>query len=553
MLQYSNSTFIVGLPNIDLKIYVFPKEKRLSTIADALLEFDHKNKDQHDVEIQAGAANVLYQKLAFVMHTTPHHHYAPPKKIEATSQTTSRYSEIDHEIAMICTALEMVYRANDSMMKKSYDEIGEDILPLLIRTMNRPFQLYHNAPKNGIPKDQKVSIQKITKVLAAFSLIPSAKYEMAHAPNLLPTLIQIMDTQSSTPPSNASLEASYRVGMGHLLTEATRFNAIAIMTNLAHADGNKLYMMEHPNLMPNLCHVAQSDPNELAQRCSSLALMNLSHGDDSHVPDMTGHEYMLETLWKLLQEDPPEIRRNAAVSLYNLACSDRNADLMARFQEGVLIEALVQVLHPTSSKKSYPDKLKSSAAETLFNMSCSKQALTTVRMANHPSLLEGLSNTIQSPENSLDVKLFCAATIRRLAEVIEHPMLCLGSLFAALVKGQNWTQTDDIAQGFVLQAKNVEHRKMMVFHHGLLSALADMAILQGDDEYAKIREHALSTIALLSSEYETRSVMSRHEGVMMALTRASYRMKENVGEEEYVDPATGELVREALKNLVAQM
>jgi len=101
--------------------------------------------------------------------------------------------------------------------------------------------------------------------------------------------------------------------------------------------------------------------------------------------------------------------------------------------------------------------------------------------------------------------------------------------------------------------KNVEHRKMMVFHHGLLSALADMAILQGDDEYAKIREHALSTIALLSSEYETRSVMSRHEGVMMALTRASYRMKENVGEEEYVDPATGELVREALKNLVAQM
>merc|ERR1712087_506797 len=185
---------------------------------------------------------------------------------------------------------------------------------------------------------------------------------------------------------------------------------------------------------------------------------------------------------------------------------------------------------------------------------------TTVRMANHPSLLEGLSSALKSQKSTLDVKMFCAATIRRLAEVIEHPMLCLGTLFTALVKGQTWNTTDDIAQGFVVQAMNVEHRKLMVFHHGLLTALANMATLQAD-EHTKIRDSAISTISMLSSEVETRPVMAKHEGIMTALTKASYRM--SVGSinaeaangeiDERVDQAMFELVKDALKNLVAEM
>ena len=39
--------------------------------SEALLEFDHKNRYEHDAELRFGAANVLFQKLAFAFYTAP--------------------------------------------------------------------------------------------------------------------------------------------------------------------------------------------------------------------------------------------------------------------------------------------------------------------------------------------------------------------------------------------------------------------------------------------------------------------------------------------------
>lgn len=393
---------------------------------------------------------------------------------------------------------------------------------------------------------------------------------MAHAPNLLPSLVRIIDTSGNDRMLSNEIGFSggsngirmNSAGAGLLMTEATRFNAIAIITNLAHADGNKMYMIAQPGLVEHVSRVASSDHNDVARRCASLAIMNLSNGDDNNIPDMTGNEFILDSLCRLMKDDAPETRRNAAVSLYNIACSDTNADLLARHGDGIIVEALVEIVSGTGDNSDlWNDKIRSSAAETLFNMSCSKNKVTTVRMANHPSLLEGLSTALKSNNTNLDVKMFCAATIRRMAEIIEHPMLCLGALFSALVKGQTWTKTDCIAQGFVVQAMSVEHRKMMVYHHGLLTALAHLAMAQGN-ENAKIRASAISAIGMLTTEEETRPMMAKHEGIMMALTRASYHMrgKEDNNEDEdedadadYFDPATMDLVKSALKNLVAVM
>merc|ERR1712127_89259 len=70
----------------------------------------------------------------------------PSQPSSKTSKST-RFSDADHEIAMICTALEMVYRASDHAISRSYQEIGEEILPLIIEVINRPIRLSEEAAK----------------------------------------------------------------------------------------------------------------------------------------------------------------------------------------------------------------------------------------------------------------------------------------------------------------------------------------------------------------------------------------------------------------------
>jgi hypothetical protein len=52
--------------------------------------------------------------------------------------------------------------------------------------------------------------------------------------------------------------------------------------------------------------------------------LNLSNGDPDHVPEMASNGMVLETLLNLMKEDNPEPRKNAVVTIFNIACSDKN-------------------------------------------------------------------------------------------------------------------------------------------------------------------------------------------------------------------------------------
>ena len=61
----------------------------------------------------------------------------------------------------------------------------------------------------------------------------------------------------------------------------------------------------------------------------------------------------------------------------------------------------------------------------------------------------------------------------------------------------------------------------MILHDGLLDALASLALLEdiGDEE---VRECAISTLVELTKEESLRKVMGRSEGVLTALTHATF-------------------------------
>ena len=91
----------------------------------------------------------------------------------------------------------MVYRANPDAIAQTWDECGAEILlPLLVSVMDRPFlriergvwmAMQEKAQVPGsleqaaavaVTRDHKLSVQKVAKVLAMYSLVPEAKRAM---------------------------------------------------------------------------------------------------------------------------------------------------------------------------------------------------------------------------------------------------------------------------------------------------------------------------------------------------------------------------------------
>jgi len=248
---------------------------------------------------------------------------------------------------------------------------------------------------------------------------------------------------------------------------------------------------------------------------------------------------------------------------------------LARYRDGTILEALVDLVGSDDPAFRTHDEARSNAAETIFNMSCSEICETTDRMANHAGLLECLAITLRGEHTGLEVKMYCSATLRRMAEIIRHPMIAQGALLSALVKAATWTNTDCIAQAFRAQAAFPENCVIMAHHHGLLNALSRLALTKGDGpDVEKVRMASCLAIELMSREDNARVLLSQNEGIIMALTRASYGeipaeedlMMSNMSEMERsmtgFDDASDETgdgsqqsrrIQLALKNLVAVM
>ena len=251
--------------------------------------------------------------------------------------------------------------------------------------------------------------------------------------------------------------------------------------------------------------------------------MNLSNGDREHVPELAGNDLILETIIKLMKDDDLETRRNAAIALFNVACADENTVKLVRYKDGIILEVLLQCLSSDEDDQNeINNDVRTNAAEALFNMACSSIEETSDRMASHAGLLETLALILRGPMGCKEVKLYCAATLRRMAEIIHAPKRSQLELLSALVKAHVWTRTPCIAEAFLTQAKEERNRHVMVEHNGLLNALSKLALAMGGADSEKIRLTTVSAIEHLSRDEENREILGQHEGIMLAMTRASY-------------------------------
>lgn len=104
---------------VDLNSAIAPQDHRVLALQTAISEFDHDQDFKHDEELDLHADKILFQKLAFAFQV-------------------DRSSE---EVAMICTALEMVYRASRPRVALSFAELRESVLPMFVEMLGKPLHL----------------------------------------------------------------------------------------------------------------------------------------------------------------------------------------------------------------------------------------------------------------------------------------------------------------------------------------------------------------------------------------------------------------------------
>mmetsp|Transcript_7261 Transcript_7261/g.10556 ORF Transcript_7261/g.10556 Transcript_7261/m.10556 type:complete len:208 (+) Transcript_7261:1089-1712(+) len=126
----------------------------------------------------------------------------------------------------------------------------------------------------------------------------------------------------------------------------------------------------------------------------------------------------------------------------------------------------------------------------------------------------------QSP---LAAKETSACILHRLAQVVnlEQMAECQQVLISALVLGSSWKRTPDIARAFDLQS--ADNPEGIAKHSGLLDGLSALALTVGEGENERhIRAAAVSSIVRLATPEINRKLLANHEGIMLALTRASF-------------------------------
>lgn len=385
----------------------------------------------------------------------------------------------EDEIRMLCSALEMVCRASTSMVCKTFQE-GSDIVPLLLKLLERCETTYQ--------RHAEVSILNITKVLLYFSRVSELRVNLARHQGMLETLT--------------------RVGVS-ILSPDCRILRMRVIANLSNAEENKVMMMSYPGLLDSILKIAALDLCEKAREYASASLMDLASSTETQV-QMANHDKLLSTLVKLaVTEDKEETREYAVTALQNLAFSKENRERLVTYSEGVVVEALKKTLSVDNNEKS-----RRRAAGALTNLACEETAES---LATHNSLVDILSRVTTHDKND-DVQKRASLALTKIASSCAADSKSFESSMTALVIAATSPNSTGIPAVFRVKARNASRRSEMARVPGLIETLADMSI--SESYTSKDRDNATRAIMHLTNETQNRKIMC-NKVVLKALLEAS--------------------------------
>ncbi len=566
-------------------------DKKIIALTNACAEFDHLDESRHNMELQQGAATVLYKALALILNSADNEHHvdetgdygigndyevtptsdangiddandnmaATAKNEEKNKSTTTNPASSeendnnDDALRMIATALEMVFRGQSTYVHTAYDKCGGSalyepsiggqsptgLLQLLLRLLDRAEGFSTNYRMK--PHNAEVALVNATKVLLYLSRVQALRAHLAKQSNLLDALCRVANKDMGTVESNRnSLSAEARIAR------------VRIITNLVNQEENKPLLLSHRlsdgtdniegGVLDALLRVAHTDPNDRAREYAGAAVMDLASAHSNQIP-MTKNEQLLGTLVKMIfTEKNPATRESAITALQNLAFTKENRIRLVSFKNGVILEALIRAL--SSTQKEFNEKSRRRSAGALTNLACDESA---ALMGKHKGLLQTLA-IVSTKDESPEVQTRSAMALTKLAASITVRMDIAenqesdedsvhSQLLDALVVASLSPVSNSVSAVLRVKARDPENRYLMANHPGIIDTLADMCLYDNRDrenisshgndtktnysiDFVKDRDNATRALMHLTNESKNRSIMCTPT-VLNALVRGA--------------------------------
>lgn len=438
------------------------RDGRIGAITNACVEFDHWDEHRHAIELKFGADKVF------------------TKILSGTSD--------DDEIRMICSALEMVFRASSEALKNSYFSLSESLVPVLLRLLEKC--------ENGNLRNADVSITNISKVFLYFSRVEHVRESFARSHGLLPSLTRVSTS---------------------ILNDECRVLRLRIMANLANEERNKFLLVEHKGLLDAVLRIANLDLSEKARQYAAATLMDLTVDALSRLY-MAKNDKVLAVLVKLslFDDENPETREHGITALQNMAYSKENRMRMITFGSGMVLEALRKNIISNPFTKS-----RRRAAGTLTNLACVKTAEI---LGCHGQLLHTLA-IVSKKDGKEEVRTRAALALTKIGYHITIDMKCNTALLDALAVAASVScNASSVLILLRAKAKSPENRQAYASHKGVLTTLCRLS--SSESSNPKDRENAVRAIMHLTNCDFNKKLLASQKHVLEALVHCASSSEE---------------------------
>ena len=428
------------------------QEERIDAIDNLCNEFDHFDKARHDKELHLNAAAILFQKLTFAIMA---HTCGGDLLSNNPSDIGHRSCKLDfqsqqEEIALICCALEMVYRGSRAAVQESMNNIGMGMVPVLSQLLNHKAMALakiqvsksssiknsrsrHEETRDELSCDDKkierlghaenvtrAIVASVIKILRSFARAGNTAQKrcILNQKDLLSTVFGIITlrkyNKNCRTYGDAEIVADALSTIAFLAEDNDECNSHMILT-----------LGDTKGLINVILWTASNDTDGRVRTQAAFAIMNLVKVPRCRLSE-NQQTQLLDTLLALFDDSNEEPRKYAGAALFNLACSQEYNFLLVVHQNGLFLDALIRIL-----RKDHCVKNRSNAAWVVFYIFSGQSKVAQI-LENHCELLDALADVVCYDESL--VKVPAAKALRKLSEIVTASTPCHDALLAALVK-----------------------------------------------------------------------------------------------------------------------
>jgi hypothetical protein len=422
------------------------QSERIDAIDSLCNEFDHFDKAKHNEALNVCADEILFQKLTFAIMTGDRDHQINPGEMDRENQKANECH--DEEIALICCAIEMVYRGSRDAVQKSMTNIGMNMAPVLSQLLNQKAislaKKQVSKSSTTVSRNQEEDVRdELCSDVRNSKNIDNEKVTRAIVARVI-KILRSFARAGTESQRKCLLNQKDLVGCIFGIITLRKYNktfkrnedseivadALSLIAFLAENDNESnlqsvLTLVDTKGLINIILWAAANDKDARVRSQAAFATMNLVKVPRCRLSENQQIQ-LLDTLLALFDDVEDEPRKYAGAALFNLACSQEYNLLLASHQNGAFFDALVRILRKDPNLKS-----RSNAAWVAFYIFSGKAAVAQM-VGNHCELLDTLADGV-CHDDSL-VKVPAAKALRKLADLVTSNMACHGALLAALVK-----------------------------------------------------------------------------------------------------------------------